>query len=173
MAKYSFIVSNSSLVVELNIEGGRYNAHKISFKSPSVEIGLDLSLFEGGKFVKSFLLHNIEFINGVEPTSLSDAFDKINVILADVAGSGGGSSVQYNNVDIYDTPANLPITFSANTIHAISILAITGTVTMTLGGEQTVLATTQKTDITATGLISDTIVINSTTGTFIATVLTA
>jgi len=81
----------------------------------------------------------------------------------------GGST--YDNVTAYDTPGALPITFLANTIHSISILSITGNTVVTIGGEATTLVEGQSTTIEATALIDDTIVINSASGTFLATTL--
>jgi hypothetical protein len=168
MAKYSFTVSNSSLIVDLNLESGLFKPEKISFKSPSVKLGLDLNLFEAGYFVKSFLLHNIDLINGIAPTDLSDAFNKINTILGGVASSTNG--VIYNTPVVYDTPANLPITFAANTIHEISLLCLTGTLTVTVDGESTVLGVNQQMRLVSTTTINKIITINSTTGTFVVTV---
>jgi hypothetical protein len=50
-------------------------------------------------------------------------------------------------------------------------VSITGNTVITVGGEATTLVAGQSTSITATALIDDVIVINSASGTFLATTL--
>lgn len=174
MAKYNFTVSGGLLIVSLDEEAGKFSPETLSYLQASTELSNDkISLYDFGSFEKDFQFHNIGLVNGVAPTTIAIANSLILGLISTASANinGGGSSVQYNNVDIYDAPANLPITFPINTIHEIAILCITGTLTITVNGEQTVLSATQQTKITATSLINKAIVLNSTTGTFLATVL--
>jgi hypothetical protein len=87
------------------------------------------------------------------------------------SGGGGDPVVNYNTATAYDTVGDLPITFATGTIHSISILCITGELTISISGEETVLIAGQNTDIEATTLIIEDIEITSCTGTFLATTL--
>jgi hypothetical protein len=127
-----------------------------------------LRFFEAGKFKFSALFTRIGTIGGVTPTDIDNAETLLLALIPTASGGGGGT---YNNVTVYDAPGDLPITFGPETIHSISILCLTGTLTITVGGEETVLSAGQNTDITATTLIEEEISIDSTTGTFTITTL--
>jgi hypothetical protein len=172
MAKYNFTVVGALLQVVLDTESGAYNPEINSYKGASTMFGNNqIYLSEFGNFRQQFYFHNIGTIGGATSTDIENANELIQELITTSSqnSSGVGSVIEYNNIDIYDTPANLPISFPANTIHGYSILAITGTLTITIGGEQTVLATSQKTEFEAVGLIADIITIDSTTGTFLVT----
>jgi|688.fasta_scaffold24636_11 hypothetical protein len=167
MNKWNFLVVNGQLVKKLDETNPVVSKRSQSFASPSIKlVGATIYIYEGGNYATSIMFSQIGTIAGAAPTTLQDAYDKL---LALIPTSSGGST--YDNVTVYDTPANLPITLAADTIHSISILSITGNTVITVGGESTTLVAGQSTSITATALIDDVIVINSASGTFLATTL--
>ena len=167
MAKWNFIVSGVSLVKRLDTSGNDVEPRSESFMQPSLDLqGGKIVFKESGQYKTAIYFSQIGTIAGQFPTDIEDAYDKLLAIIP-TSGTGG----TYNTVTIYDTVADLPITFDSGTIHSISILCITGTLTITISGEQTVMATGQKIDMEATGLLVEDIVINSSTGTFIATTI--
>ena len=169
-AKYDFTASNGSLIMKRTPVDGDVLPKTITFRSPSLVNALGkIRLYEAGKYYTSLLFTGFGEIDGVSPTSLEDAETKLLALIPNAGGGGGGSN--YNNVTAYDTVADLPITFATGTIHSISILCITGTLTITISGEQTTLIAGQKTDMEATTLLVEDIVIQSSTGTFLATTI--
>jgi hypothetical protein len=173
MAKYNFTVVGGLLQVVLDTESGVFKPEIHSYNGASTMFGNEqIYLSEFGNFRQQFYLHNIGTIGGVAPTSIENANVLIGVLITTASGnsSGGGSVTQYNATEAYDTVANLPITFPANTIHSISVLSKTGNTVMTINGEQITLEVGQTYNDKADGLISTVTVINSCTGAFIATV---
>jgi hypothetical protein len=128
-----------------------------------------IKFFESGIYKFAVLFTAIGTIDGDTPTDLSDSKDKLLALIPN--SSGGASGSNYNTPTVYDTPADLPITFTAGTIHSISMLCLTGTFTVTVNGEETVLSAGENMDIEATTLIADEISLDSTTGTFKVTTL--
>lgn len=170
-AKYDFTASNGSLIMKRTPVDGDTAPKTITFRSPSLVNALGkIRLYEAGKYYTSLLFTGFGEIDGVNPTSLEDAETKLLALIPTASGGGGGST-NYNNVDAYDEDSVLPLTFDADTIHSFSIVAKTGTTTITVNGEATVLIAGQSTTITADALIDADISINSTTGEFLATVL--
>lgn len=173
MAKYNFTVSGGLLIVSLDEEAGKFSPETLSYLQASTELSNDkISLYDFGSFEKDFQFHNIGLVNGVAPTTIAIANSLILGLISTASANvnGGGSSVQYNATDAYDAVANLPITFPANTIHSISVLAKTGNTVMTINGNEITLEVGQTYIDKADGLISIVTVINSCTGAFIATV---
>ena len=172
MAKWNFSVVGSSLIKSLDTSGLNVNPRSQSFMQPSVDMVLDkLTFKEGGQYKTSVLFSLIGTINGATPTDLQDAYDKLLALIATMSGGGGGTGGSYNTPTVYDTPADLPIEFDANTIHSISMLCLTGTLTVTVNGEETVLSAGENMDIEASTTIDDIISLDSTTGTFKVTTL--
>ena len=172
MAKWNFSVVGSSLIKSLDASGLDVNPRSQSFMQPSVDMVLDkLTFKEGGQYKTSVLFSLIGTINGAIPTDLQDAYDKLLALIATMSGGGGGTGGSYNTPTVYDTPADLPIEFDANTIHSISMLCLTGTLTVTVNGEETVLSAGENMDIEASTTIDDIISLDSTTGTFKVTTL--
>jgi hypothetical protein len=170
-AKYDFTASNGSLIMKRTPVDGDTAPKTITFRSPSLVNALGkIRLYEAGKYYTSLLFTGFGEIDGVNPTSLEDAETKLLALIPTASGGGGGDT-NYNNVDAYDEDSVLPLTFDADTIHSFSIVAKTGTTTITVNGEATVLIAGQSTTITADALIDADISINSTTGEFLATVL--
>lgn len=170
MNKWNFLVVNSQLVKQLDETNPVVSSRSQSFAEPSVKmVGTTLYIYDGGNYATAIMFSQIGTIGGATPTDLQDAYSLLLNLIPTSGGGGGGTA--YDNVTAYDTPASLPITFAANTIHSISILSITGNTVVTIGGEQTTLVAGQSTSIQATALIDDVIVINSASGTFLATTL--
>ena len=171
MAKWNFSVVGSSLIKSLDTSGSDVNPRSQSFMQPSVDMVLDkLTFKEGGQYKTSVLFSLIGTIDGDTPTDLQDAYDKLLALIATMSG-GGGATGSYNTPTVYDTPADLPIEFDANTLHSISMLCLTGTLTVTVNGEETVLSAGENMDIEASTTIDDIISLDSTTGTFKVTTL--
>ena len=170
MAQVDITLVNNQVIVEWL---GGENPRKRTFSSLSLSLTPTdkISLYEDGNYKTQLAWQSINEIDGVAPTSYDDAFTKLQALIPSSSGGGGGAGSNYNNVTVYDTPANLPITFAGGTIHSISMLCLTGTLTVTIGGEQTVLQAGQSTSVDATTLIVEAISLDSTTGTFLVTTL--
>ena len=168
MAQVSITSVNGNLVIEW---AGGQNLRKMTFASPSISVTAPdkIYFYESGKYKTSLIYAQIDEIDGVNPTDFADAVSKIEALLPSAGGGTSGGS--YNTVDAYDEDATLPLTFASDTIHSFSIVAKTGTTTITVNGEATVLIAGQSTTITGSGLIAEAISIDSTTGEFLATVL--
>lgn len=161
------------MLVTLDTESGVFKPEVHSYDGASTIFGNEqIYLSEYGNFRQQFFLHNIVTIGGVVPTSIENANVLIQGLITTASSnaSGGGSVTQYNATEAYDTVANLPITFPANTIHSISVLAKTGNTVIAINGEQITLEVGQTYTDEADGLISTVTAINSCTGAFIATV---
>jgi len=170
MAKWNFTASNGQLVAKLTPVSGDVTARTYSFKEASIEMAVGkIKYFESGIYRFSTLFTAIGTIDGDTPTDLADAEDKLLALIP--SSSGGGTSGSYNTPTVYDTVGDLPIEFNSNTIHSISMLCLTGTFTVRVNGEETVLSAGENMDIEATTLIADEISLNSTTGTFKVTTL--
>lgn len=167
MSQWDFTVVGGSLVKTLVSPEDYVAPRSKSYTAPKFDMAANkITIFEQGKYDSTILFHEFNEINGVAPTDLQDAYTKLlGVVPTNV---GGGS---YNTVTAYDTAGDLPITFATQTIHSISILCITGTLTVTISGEETTMVAGQKTDMEADTLLEEAIVINSTTGTFLVTTI--
>ena len=96
MAKYSFTVSGSQLIVSLVPVLTDVQPTSMSYLSPSFKIGVGkINAYEYGQPRQSFLFTEIGKIDGVEPTDLQDAFDKLTTATANFNG-GGASPLTYN-----------------------------------------------------------------------------
>lgn len=170
MAKWNFTANNGQLVASLTPESGDVTQRTYSFKEASIEMAVGkIKYFESGIYRFSTLFTAIGTIDGATPTDLADAEAKLLALIP--SSSGGGTGGIYNTPRVYDTVGDLPISFDANTIHSISILSTSGTTTITVYGEETILAEGQEYFNEATTLINVEISIDSCTGTFVATTL--
>lgn len=168
MAKIDITASNGSLILKRTPVMGDVLPKTITFRQPSIVVANGkIKFYESGDYSTSLLFSNLGTIDGNTPTDILDAEDMILALMSSIGGGGGGSSTSYNTPTVYDTPGDLPITFDADTIHAISILCLTGTLTCTINGEEVIYAIGEGTDIEADGLIDQEISIDSTTGTFL------
>jgi hypothetical protein len=94
MAKYNFDVSGSQLIVSLIPVESDVQPTSMSYLAPSFKIGNNkINAYEYGQPKQSFLFTEIGEIDGVAPTDLQDAFDKITTATANF--SGGGSAPTY------------------------------------------------------------------------------
>lgn len=168
MGKWIFTANNGSVVAKMTPNTNEVNEKTHTFRNLSISNAIGkLRFFESGNYVFSTLFSMVGAIGGETPTDIDDAETKILALIPTASGGGGS----YNNTVIYDKTGDLPITFDANTIHAMSILCLTGTLTVTIAGEETTLSAGQNIDVEADALIADEISIDSTTGTFIVTTL--
>ena len=89
MAKYNFDVSGSQLIVSLVPVLDDVQPTSMSYLAPSFKIGVGkINAYEYGQPKQSFLFTEIGEIDGVEPTDLQDAFDKITALTANFNGGG-------------------------------------------------------------------------------------
>lgn len=165
MGKWFFTRDNNSMVAKMTPETDEVRPKTHTFRDFSfTRVADKFRFFECGKFRFSALFTQMGNIQNVEPT---DAEDAENLLLFYTPSS----QAYYNLVSLYDTPGDLPVLFDAATIHSISILCLTGTLTIEIDTEQTVMTAGQKIDIEATTLIAMGITLVSTTGTFTVTTI--
>ena len=89
MAKYSFTVSGSQLIVSLVPVLDDVQPTSMSYLAPSFKIGVGkINAYEYGQPRQSFLFTEIGEIDGVAPTDLQDAFDKLTTATANFNGGG-------------------------------------------------------------------------------------
>jgi hypothetical protein len=169
MTKWNFTASNGQLIKTLDTTGNTVLPRVETFMQPSFSQNADkIHIMESGSYKSAVVFSTIGTIGGQVPTDMLDA---MNMFIQLVPNSAGGGGTNYNAVTEYDTVANLPITFSANNIHSIAIVALTGDLTITVGGEQVVMTEGSSKEITASTLIEQEITIDSCTGTFNVTTL--
>jgi hypothetical protein len=93
-AKYNFTISGNSLLMQRTPidEDTQYKA--ISFKSPSlVQDNNKIKLFEAGEFYTSLRFVDFGTIDGIAPTDLQDAKDKLLVLIGNISEGGGGDFI--------------------------------------------------------------------------------
>jgi hypothetical protein len=89
MPKYTFTVSGSQLIVSLVPAESDVQPTSMSYLAPSFKIGVGkINAYEYGQPKQSFLFTEIGEIDGVEPTDLQDAFDKLTALTANFNGGG-------------------------------------------------------------------------------------
>ena len=89
MAKYSFDVSGNQLIVSLVPVLADVQPTSMSYLAPSFKIGVGkINAYEYGQPKQSFLFTEIGEIDGVAPTDLQDAFDKLTALTANFNGGG-------------------------------------------------------------------------------------
>ena len=89
MAKYNFDVSGSQLIISLVPVLDDVQPTSMSYLAPSFKIGVGkINAYEYGHPKKSFLFTEIGEIDGVAPTDLQDAFDKLTTATANFNGGG-------------------------------------------------------------------------------------
>lgn len=104
--KYNFTISGNSLLMQRTpiSEDTQYKA--ISFKSPSlVQDNNKIKLLESGEFYTSLRFVDFGLIDGVAPTDLQDAKDKLLALIGNINEGGGG-----NFVPLPGTEDGFPIT---------------------------------------------------------------
>ena len=89
MAKYNFDVSGSQLIISLVPVLDDVQPTSMSYLAPSFKIGVGkINAYEYGQPRQSFLFTEIGEIDGVAPTDLQDAFDKLTTATANFNGGG-------------------------------------------------------------------------------------
>jgi len=89
MAKWNFFVLNTSLIKELDTSGNDVNPQSQSFLAPTLDLQGDKIVFkESGAYKTTLLFTEIGEIDGVNPSDLQDAYDRIIAILPN-NGVGG------------------------------------------------------------------------------------
>lgn len=169
MTIWNFTASNGQIIKTLDTTGDTVLPRVQSFMQPSFSLVNDTIIIrESGTYVTAVTFTTIGTIDGVAPTDIVDAMAKLNAL---IPSSSGGGGTNYNTPTEFDTVGDLPLTFTAGTIHSISILAITGDLTITVSGEEVIMTEGSSKEITASTLIDQEISIDSCTGTFNVTIL--
>jgi hypothetical protein len=119
MAKYQFSVSGSQLTVSLVPVSNDVQPTSMTYLAPSFKIGVEkINVYEYGEPKQSFGFTEIGEINGVEPTDLQDAFDKLTSVTANF--NGGGAST-YKLISTASTNANVVKSSKGNLSSIIAI----------------------------------------------------
>jgi len=80
--KYLFSTDNTNLIITLDTESGKYNPEITTVNDPNVTLENDrIWFYENGKYVRNFSFDHIGTISGVTPTSIADAFTKLNAVI--------------------------------------------------------------------------------------------
>jgi hypothetical protein len=93
--KYIFAQLSSKLIISLDTTSGLYNQNITYFSNPSVAIENNkIVMYENGKPSLAIYLHHMGTVNGVLPTDINDAFNKITTFITSifVATTGGGGA---------------------------------------------------------------------------------
>jgi hypothetical protein len=124
--KYIFAQLSNKLIISLDTTSSLYNQNITYFSNPSVAIENNkIVMYENGKPSLAIYLHHMGTVNGVLPTDINDAFNKITafITLIFVATTGGGGA----------TPEQLALktdkggyTGSAKDLENAIIAAVTG-----------------------------------------------
>lgn len=127
MAKYSFTVSGSQLIVSLVPILDDVQPTSMSYLAPSFKIGVGkINAYEYGQPKQSFLFTEIGEIDGVAPTDLQDAFDKITALTANFNGGGTAPYKVYTAL-LTQSGTNAPVaTVLENTLGVTPIFVYEG-----------------------------------------------
>ena len=152
--KYSITKSSNKLIVTLDTESGNYSARITTFNDPNLILGDDnICFLENGKPIMYLQRHEIGLIDGVASVSLTDAVNKINVIISSLAVPTTPlttsipvvnltKSFNSNNIDrpngVVIKATTSPVIISIVTIdvfkHAANIRSLVGTLTISASG---------------------------------------
>ena len=104
MAKYNFDVSGSQLIISLVPVLDDVQPTSMSYLAPSFKIGVGkINAYEYGQPKQSFLFTEIGEIDGVAPTDLQDAFDKLTTATANFNGGGAAPYIPLAGTEV-DNP---------------------------------------------------------------------
>ncbi len=79
---YDFTSTTNLLVVTQRTESGLYSPQESTYARPSIVLGNDaIYLYDFGIYKTKFKLENIGLIDGVAPTTIADAFDKLKTLI--------------------------------------------------------------------------------------------
>jgi len=80
--KYLFSTDNTNLIITLDTEAGKYNPEITTINDPNITLENDrIWFYENGKYIRNFSFDHIGTISGVTPTSIADAFTKLNAVI--------------------------------------------------------------------------------------------
>lgn len=83
MAKFNISAEGNLLKIDLVITSGDFEPSGSTFFAPSVEMVKDrLKFYENGNYRTTLFYHKIGTVNGVAVTSITDAYAKINTLIA-------------------------------------------------------------------------------------------
>lgn len=89
MAQYNISVSGNQLIIELIVTGGDFAPSIVSIKNPSIKLTTDrIKFYDSGVYNMALFFNQINEIDGVAPTDLEDATDKIIALIANFNGGG-------------------------------------------------------------------------------------
>lgn len=109
MAKYNFDVSGSQLIISLVPVLDDVQPTSMSYLAPSFKIGVGkINAYEYGQPRQSFLFTEIGEIDGVAPTDLQDAFDKLTTATANFNGGGAAPYKVYTAL-LNQSGTNAPV----------------------------------------------------------------
>lgn len=164
---YSFTLNSNQLSVTGS--DGTYE----TYMHPSVILTKDskIWLHESGIFKQTFSFRNLGEINGDAADNIQNGFVLIRALISGLITSMG-TAINYNTENIYDESDTLPLEFDSGTIHSYSILCKTGTTTITVNGNTTILVSGQTYSDSVSTTFDGDISVDSTTGTFLLTVVT-
>jgi hypothetical protein len=82
MATYNFAMVGNNLKVDRVVTSSNFQAKSNLYSSPGVIQGANkIILLEDGDRKQTFLFEHFGTIGGVAPTSLSDAMDKLSILI--------------------------------------------------------------------------------------------
>ena len=83
MALYAVTAQTTILKVDVVVSLGDFEPRGDSFNDPSISLVKDkIKFYEGGVYRKALNFSQFATIGGVAPTSILDAYDKINALIA-------------------------------------------------------------------------------------------
>ena len=118
---YSFTGSGTSIIVTADTESGNFTIDNQSYSGASAIIANDrIYLREYGMDKQNFAFFEISTIDGVAPTDLEDAFDKLLVLIANFNGGGTAPYKVYTAL-LTQSGTNAPVaTVLENTLGEIT-----------------------------------------------------
>lgn len=86
MAQYDITASGNLLLIDLIVTDSDFTPTGNSFFSPSIRLSNDkIKFFESGQYVMALNFNQINEIATVAPTTILDAYSKINTLIAALA----------------------------------------------------------------------------------------
>lgn len=109
MAQYNISASGNQLIIELIVTDGDFAPSIVSLKTPSIKLTTDrIKFFDSAVYNMALLFDQINEIDGVVPTDLEDAADKIIALIANFNGGGAAPYKVYTAL-LTQTGTNAPV----------------------------------------------------------------
>lgn len=109
MAQYNILVSGNQLIIELIVTNGDFAPNIVSLKNPSIKLTTDrIKFFDSGVYNMALFFNQINEIDGVAPTDLEDAADKIIALIANFNGGGAAPYKVYTAL-LTQSGTNAPV----------------------------------------------------------------